>query len=315
VARLLAAHYTRGWRAMFDAGTSWIASLTPEWAPGCQASYHHVSWSWIVGGVVSGAAGGAHVRDVFASAVAAPLRAERDMHVGVLPREHAHRVAPMVRPGVAQLWRAARREAAAAADPSAAAPSLAASLVVLLLTAARVLVAWLEALLMTAIFNSRLFASVCLPSSNGFWTAAAVARMYGALSNNGTVALPDDDGGAMATLIDAGALARVVTKVRSDARVPSPSEGPGARALNGLGFTNWPGQVHTGVASSSSSSSDCTTGCVLGHGGMGGSVAFADIERGLSIAVLRAAYTPIALSQTSTCATTRELADCIRAHF
>ena len=33
--------------------------------------------------------------------------------------------------------------------------------------------------------NSALWRSVCLPSSNGFFTAGALARMYGALTNSG----------------------------------------------------------------------------------------------------------------------------------
>jgi len=53
---------------------------------------------------------------------------------------------------------------------------------------------------------------------------------------------------------------------------------------------------------------------ILGHGGMGGSVAFADVGRGLSIAILKSAYTPLSLSQRAGCDTTRALADCIRAH-
>jgi CubicO group peptidase (beta-lactamase class C family) len=307
VLRLLYLHYTRGWLAGWDAGAwcdgpwpcactrlsraallagvAWMSTLRPEWRPGTQAAYHHVSWSFVVGGIAAGAAG-RHVRDVVAECLAAPLDAARDMHVGVLPPAERHRVAPLVRPGLAQLWRATR----------AAAPALS-----LLATCLRVLAAWLEALLMCAVFNSALFASVCLPSSNGFWTAHAVARMYGALANGGAVELPD---GAAAQLLAPDALTAVVRKVRDDARVPSPREGRGVRALNSLGFTPWPGAVHTGGAA----------GVVLGHGGMGGSVAFADVERGLSVAVLKTGYTPIALSQTATCAAVLELADVIRAH-
>jgi CubicO group peptidase (beta-lactamase class C family) len=258
-----------------------MASLRPEWTPGEQAAYHHISWSWLTGGIVEGCSG-QHVRDALTQLVATPLGAAHDMHLGVLPQHQRHRVCPLVRPGLAALWR------------RGGAGSLLARLL-------RVLAAWLEGVLMCFIFNSGLFASVCLPSSNGFWTAASVARMYGALANAGTVERPD---GSTARLLEAAALAAVVHKVSNDARVPSPREGHGRRALNGLGFTPWPGAVY-GADSSS---------CVLGHGGMGGSVAFADVGRGLGVAILRSAYTPIALSQTSTCASVLELADCIRAH-
>jgi CubicO group peptidase (beta-lactamase class C family) len=165
----------------------------------------------------------------------------------------------------------------------------------LLRRAARFLIAWLEALIMTTIFNARVFEAVCLPSSNGFWTAIAVARLYGALANAGRVQLPDTAGSV--ELLDAAKLAALLHKVRTDARVPSPE----GEALNSLGFSPWP---HLCAGADTGS-------LVLGHGGMGGSVAWADVDRGLSVAILRSRYSPISLG---CCAATRELAECIRAH-
>jgi CubicO group peptidase (beta-lactamase class C family) len=52
---------------------------------------------------------------------------------------------------------------------------------------------------------------------------------------------------------------------------------------------------------------------VLGHGGMGGSYAFADPSTGLSVCVLRDQYTPLGLKQShSACDTTVEIIQCIQ---
>lgn len=277
--RLLCWHYLRGWRAMSDAGVSWVGRLTPEWQPGSWAAYHPVSWSWIVIGICRGCTG-RRVRDLFVELVATPLAAQSDMHLGVLPAQERRRVHRLVRPGIVQLWR-----------------STAGSSFTTFVRVARVFLAWLEALLMTTLFNSRVFSAVCLPSSNGFWTALAVARLYGALANGGTVALPDGAGNV--ELLDASKLAALHHKVRTDARVPSPEAHP---ALNSLGFSPWPHMC---------AGADPGSSLVLGHGGMGCSVAWADVDTGLSVAIFRSAYSPISLSS---CAATKELGDCIRAH-
>lgn len=275
--RLLCRHYLRGWRAMSDAGCSWLAALTPDWSPGTWAAYHPVSWSWIVIGICQGCTG-RHIRDVFAEEVASPLDSATCMHLGVLPQQERRRVLLMVRPSAAQLWRSSAGAAVG------------------LLRVMRFLAAWLEALVMVTIFNANVFSAVCLPSSNGFWTAIAVARLYGALANGGSVQLPDST--SSVELFDAAKLAALHHKVRTDARVASPE---GETAQNSLGFSPWP---HLCAGAD-------TDSLVLGHGGMGGSVAWADVDRGLSVAVLRSSYSPISLGA---CAATRELAECIRAH-
>ena len=43
--------YTRaGWRGLWDEGIAWAEDTPPRWAPGSRARYHHLSWSFIVGG-------------------------------------------------------------------------------------------------------------------------------------------------------------------------------------------------------------------------------------------------------------------------
>ena len=43
--------YTRaGWRGLWDEGIAWAEDTPARWAPGSRALYHHLSWSFIVGG-------------------------------------------------------------------------------------------------------------------------------------------------------------------------------------------------------------------------------------------------------------------------
>jgi hypothetical protein len=50
---------------------------------------------------------------------------------------------------------------------------------------------WIESFLFRTIGNSDVWRNVCLPSSNGFFTANALGRMYGALANSGSPAAAD----------------------------------------------------------------------------------------------------------------------------
>ena len=276
---MLYAFFSRGWRAKSDVGVAWAARLRPQWPPGSWAAYHPVSWSWLVIGIAAGCSGGLHIRDLFAEHVAIPLASATDMFLGVLPTHERRRLLRQVRPSVVRLWH-----------------STASKSVNLLVRLVWLFVAWLEALIMTTIFNNfSVFAAVCLPSSNGYWTALAVARLYAALVNAGSVQLPNSSSSVQ--LLDASKLEALLLKIRTDARVPS-SEGD-ATAMNSLGFSPWP------------SLGAPTDSLVLGHGGMGGSVAWADVDRGLSVVVLRTTYHPVSLGA---CAATRELCECIRAH-
>ena len=276
---MLYAFFSRGWRAKSDVGVAWVARLKPQWPPGSWAAYHPVSWSWIVIGICEGCTGGQHIRDLFAEHVAKPLESAASMFLGVLPPQEHRRVLRQVRPSIVRLWH-----------------STAGTSAYVLVRLVRLFIAWLEAVIMTSIFNNfAIFAAVCLPSSNGFWTASAVARLYGALANAGRVQLPDSSSSVQ--LLDATKLGALLVKIRTDPRVSS-SEGD-ETALNALGFSPWP------------SLGAPTDSLVLGHGGMGGSVAWADVDRGLAVAVLRSTYAPISLGA---CAATRELCECIRAY-
>ena len=65
--------------------------------------------------------------------------------------------------------------------------ALAAALRQLLLRPVLWTIAWLECCILVTVGNSVAWSQLCLPSSNGYFTAVGVARMYGALANDGTV--------------------------------------------------------------------------------------------------------------------------------
>jgi len=69
---------------------------------------------------------------------------------------------------------------------------------------------WLEGWVFVAAGNAALWRKVCLPSSNGFFTVDALARMYGALTNAGTLA-PSE---GQHTLVQSSTLDQVVASWR-----------------------------------------------------------------------------------------------------
>ena len=50
---LQALHALSGWQRHWQMGIEWIQDYDPEWQPGIRASYHPMSYSWIVGGIVA----------------------------------------------------------------------------------------------------------------------------------------------------------------------------------------------------------------------------------------------------------------------
>ena len=59
-----------GWRRHWEAGIRWVEEYEPEWEPGARASYHPMSYSWIVGGIVERADGQRrHIRQVVSEGV------------------------------------------------------------------------------------------------------------------------------------------------------------------------------------------------------------------------------------------------------
>jgi hypothetical protein len=69
---------------------------------------------------------------------------------------------------------------------------------------------YLEAMIVTSVASSHWWCRMCLPSSNGFWSARALAKMYGALANEGMV---EGEGGEEERIIDAAVVRTLKTKI------------------------------------------------------------------------------------------------------
>jgi CubicO group peptidase (beta-lactamase class C family) len=114
-------------------------------------------------------------------------------------------------------------------------------------------------------YNSREIRQACLPSANGHFTARALARMYGALANGGEI-----DG----------------VRIVSEERIPhmyrfmtgEPDKVIIMPLRKGIGF--FLGGDIGGVSGAQGPRKSA-----FGHAGAGGSVAFADPEVGMSVAV------------------------------
>jgi CubicO group peptidase (beta-lactamase class C family) len=130
----------------------------------------------LIGGIVEAASGGEHIAALVQRRVAAPLGVEGDMYLGMLPPDARARLAPLLprrrcdgpAPGGGDdddvdddddgeydedgsVWR---------------------------LTTA--LLGALEAIVMSLVGNAAAFLGICLPSSNGVYTAKALAKVIAA---------------------------------------------------------------------------------------------------------------------------------------
>lgn len=136
------------------------------------------------------------------------------------------------------------------------------------------LVSKLESAALVLVGNSTLWKEICLPSSNGFMTARAVARMYGALANRGVLA----DGSRLVRADTVDALTALAFN-SSGAWPPVPRRGSDvANSYLSCGFSPWPDEDMHGHRH------------ILGHDGMGGCFAYADMQRQLGVAVLKNSY-------------------------
>jgi CubicO group peptidase (beta-lactamase class C family) len=114
-------------------------------------------------------------------------------------------------------------------------------------------------------FNGMPFRKACLPSGNGHFTARALARMYAALAGDGSI-----DG---ARLVSPGARA-LMQRVETTA----------VDRVLGLPMTKGIGFMMGGEAAGIHGPQGPRV-TAFGHSGAGGSVAFADPEAGLAVAV------------------------------
>jgi CubicO group peptidase (beta-lactamase class C family) len=236
----------------WDTVTSALAASAPCWEPGTAHGYHAVTYGWLVGEVVrrvSGRSLGTFFRDE----VAGPLGLE--FWIG-LPDEQQSRVAPLIPMGGGDGLPMLMSEEG---DGSDDAPS---SLVDMLNTflgegnlAAKALTAPGGALADEQVWNEPRLRAAEIPAANGVTNAPSLARLYASL-------VSEVDG------------TRLLSKDSVDRAIEVQVEGPDQVMIFpipfGLGF-----MTHSDM-------SPFVGGRSFGHYGAGGSVGFADPDRGIA---------------------------------
>ena len=245
-----------------------------------------MSWSWIAGGIYSHLSG-RHIRDGAADLCRTLGVSTDEMRFGEVVGDehgvHARVVLPHPIALIGESWAAFRAALGGGGGRGS----------IHLLWPLTCCLALLEGALFSAIANWRVFLAVCLPSSNGIFTARALGKMYGALANGGALA-------------DGTTVLRAATVAGLQRRAEDPAEDvPGwpAPGRNTCGFSPWIGaQVEDGRPHRAPVGRRLA---ILGHTGMGGCCAYADLTTGLALVVLKNAFTPEVLYGTGpgrTCA-------------
>jgi CubicO group peptidase (beta-lactamase class C family) len=216
----------------WEAGLRHIEEAVPRFTPGTNTAYQALTFSWIAGGIIQKASG-RHVKDVIREEIAKPLGLEDEMYLGI-PDGVENRLT------VLDIW-----------DPEDWGIPLDSEL--------------FEAIPNTREgwepINSMRIRKACLPSTNGHFTAHALARMYGALANSGEI-----DG---IRLISAERIAHMQRMITDRVDIVG-----GIPVRRGIGFILGSPTTIFGPRESS-----------FGFSGAGGSTGFADPEVGLSIGV------------------------------
>lgn len=269
----LADAFPRG--ASIDALTNWeemkkfIASseALPSHSPGDETRYHYLSFAWIIGGLIEAITGEPYEK-FLEKHVIDPSRVREDMFMAGISEEiDAERLA------ILTTKKPASSPAPAPERNNASEDSKEKRKVVLEKFRGR------EQMLNPSIFNMRKLRNAKLPSANGHFSAAALARVFNTLivGDDATPPLLET------STIDAARSPQVSTK--STASSSSSAMLDNQMASFGLGF-----QVHV-----IQSKDGEQTMLSLGHAGLGGSILLCVPELGLSIA-----FTTNTLSQKST---------------
>lgn len=244
----------RGWRGHWEFGIDHIQKYEPEWPPGERASYHPMSYSWIVGGIVERVdSRRRHIADVVAEEIAKPLDCEREMYLGRVPQTARDRLVRQCAqvPACAPLDEADRLQSA------------------------------MDASVMAHVANSAWWGRVCLPSSNGFFSAVALAKMYALYTAGGAC--------AERQILPRSAVDDMVHRISNCRLVPASTSRYATKGSSGyrdsLGFHPYAHEEPELYGANCASAIGCA--------GAGGSVAFADPVSGLSGESLASVYVAI----------------------
>lgn len=267
------------------------------------ASYHQISFSFFMVALIEAVAG-TPFRDAVAARLTNKLALPGEMFLGEVPPAIDARVVRVEAPpcGAGKLERTRRTSAASTqSDGSWARWVL------------HTLVAPLEGRVIVWFCNRPQWRRILLPSSNGVFTARAVARVYGCLANHGGVRVVGNDGVArpvrLASENAVDDLARCISSPCHDVAGDHPDAGWRPRdhaepARLSRGWFPWASaELHGAEAART----------VLNAEGMGGSASWADPTTGLAVCVLKSVYEPLAALSGSISPDTVRIAEAVRA--
>ncbi len=228
----------------WDASIARMETGVPAWEPATATGYHALTYGWIAGGIFHGVTG-RHIQNAFRTEIAAPLGVDNDFFVGI-PADGSvdHRLANL-----------------AVMGPHEALPMELPEDSFFLQAMPKAL--WQHT-------DGMQYRRACLPAGNGHFTAAALAKMYGALANGGQIEGTHLVGAEYITQLH-----RFVVGGTDLVLGAAPRKGIGF-FLGGLAPDPTGKLVHGPMGPGETA---------FGHSGAGGSVGFADPELGLGMAV------------------------------
>ena len=250
-------HTKPGWKKAWDLGIKYIEESSPAFIPNTKAIYHPVSWSWIAGGICDKCTSKdkcGRIYDIFRDNIATPVGCRDDMFIGRVPKHVRKRVCRLERDR--KWWNQHQ-------------------------TLTQNIFGTLESYVLCAMGNSDAWRNICLPSSNGVFTAHSVAKVYGALANGGIV-----DG---ARILSSDIVDHIFNTIQDERHFlhNEASKKNGEPARLGIGFAPW------ALPSVHDPRVKYARRCIY-HSGMGGFHAYADPTRNLAMCVFSNLYEPLA---------------------
>lgn len=224
----------------WDAQIEYIEKAKPAYTPGTKTGYHAFTWGIIAGGIIQ-ATSGRHIKEFVRDEIAKPLGVEDEMFIGI-PDGVEDRLTTLEIWDIPKIFKKSGIKLPEDHDFFKAMPSK----------------RWKH-------FNEMAVRKACMPSSNGHFTARALAKMYAALAEDGSI-----DGVRLVSPERISKMQKLVTD-KIDLVLGRPRN-------KGIGFML--GGARDGVHGPIGPRMTA-----FGHSGAGGSEAFADPEADLAVAV------------------------------